>query len=459
MNQLNSAILISILNVLIFIASAASTPASANPVEIAELKKQLDILARKIELLEQQQNAVNPERQPTIGPVTATISKPPEDYDSDIIAIGGIPGAFNLPGTNTSMLINGYVNTNVIYDIGPRPLSRGGDVSSADAAILEGTPEYENRGDFRISARDSRFGIRTFTPTDIGELRTVIEGDFNGPPDDKAFRAISSRTAFGIRLAYGELGGFLFGQSFSNYLNTSVFPRKLDGAGPVGRSFIRQGQLRYTHRFDPESRLAIALENPRGDFYDANDDNLDDALPDLTANYRYETSRWHLQFSGVLRRMGVEEGMPNGASDSVTGWGVNQSGAFFLPGGQDRISWYINFGDGIGRYMEAGSDQGASITPEGKLDTQFGYGGFVTYRHWWTQTLQSNFALGLARYNLNPDEDAEAHRSLISSHVNLIWSPLAQVEFGMEYIWAHRRVHDGREGAINRVQFNSKYFF
>jgi len=230
MNQLNSAILISILNVLIFIASAASTPASANPVEIAELKKQLDILARKIELLEQQQNAVNPERQPTIGPVTATISKPPEDYDSDIIAIGGIPGAFNLPGTNTSMLINGYVNTNVIYDIGPRPLSRGGDVSSADAAILEGTPEYENRGDFRISARDSRFGIRTFTPTDIGELRTVIEGDFNGPPDDKAFRAISSRTAFGIRLAYGELGGFLFGQSFSNYLNTSVFPRKLDGA-------------------------------------------------------------------------------------------------------------------------------------------------------------------------------------------------------------------------------------
>jgi len=29
----------------------------------------------------------------------------------------------------------------------------------------------------------------------------------------------------------------------------------------------------------------------------------------------------------------------------------------------------------------------------------------------------------------------------------------------MEYIWAHRRVHDGREGAINRVQFNSKYFF
>jgi len=422
-------------------------PAKAN--EIAELKKQIADLARKIELLEQQRNHE-----------TITLTETPSsESENNTVISGDIPGSFKLPGTDTSIKIGGFVQSTVIYDIGPRPTSRGGDIASARTAILEGNPGYENRGDTRLSSRNSRFNIATFTPTRLGRMRTFIEGDFNGPPNNKASRASTSRTALGIRHAYGELGNLLAGQYWSNFSDNSVFPSKVDGSGPVGRTFIRQGQLRYTYRNEYGGRLAIALENPYGDFYRADDDNLHDGYPDLTAHYRHETDRWHLQFSGLLRRIGIHEGTVNGAKDNVTAWGINQSGAFLLPGSKNRISWYLILGDGVGRYMEGGVNQAAAVTTEGKLDTQFGYGGFVTYRHWWTDTLSSNLDFGYSAFDLSPDETGEANRKLYSSHINLMWSPLEQTDFGIEYVWAHRKVHDGREGKINRVNAYSVFYF
>jgi len=422
-------------------------PARADDIE--ELKKQIEILAKKIELLEKQQNEE-----------TETAAETAIQGTGNTVTSGDVPGSFKLPGTDTSVRIQGYINADFIYDIGNRPTSRGGDIASTHTAILEGTPEYNNRGDARLGARNSRFSIATFTPTDLGRLRTVIEADFNGPPNEKASRATTGRTAFGLRHAYGELGNFLTGHYWSNFSDNSTFPKKVDGTGPAGRNFMRQGQIRYTHNFGKGARFAIALENPKGDFNGANDTTLDDSMPDLTFHYRKEMDRWHLQVAGVLRRYGNNIDHISGAtSDDVTGWGLNHSGSFLLPDSEDRISWYLVLGNGLGRYIEGGVNQGATVGPDGKLDAQFAYGGFVTYRHWWTRTLQSNIDFGMAIYDLNLEEVATANEKLFSSHLNLIWTPNQKMEFGMEYVWGHRKVHDGRTGDIDRIQFNSIYYF
>ena len=422
-----------------------STPATAD--ELDDLKQQIQDLARKIELLENQRDQ---EQQTMADSLPA----------NDVVMAGDMPGSIKLPGTDTSLRIGGFIESAFIYDIGPRPTSRGGDIASARSAVLEGEPEYENRGDTRFTARNSRFNIVTLTPTRFGNLRTFIEADFNGPPNDKGSRATTSRTAFGLRHAYGELGNFLMGHYWTNFSDNSVFPNKVNGTGPVGRTFMRQGQIRYTHEFDQGGELAIALENPHGDFVDADDLNLDDGYPDLTTHYRYEADRWHMQFSGMLRRMGRDDGIVDASNnDQVMAWGLNQSGAFLLPGIEDRISWYLIFGDGIGRYLEGGVDQGASVSADGQLDTQFGYGGFITYRHMWTDTLESNIDFGYSTFDLNVEEVGIANRKLYSSHVNLLWMPIASLEFGIEYAWAHRRVHDGREGSINRINAHSVFYF
>ncbi len=474
--------------------------------DLDDLKKQVEILAKRIEQLESQRNQTLQTSEIPIATTNAiprieipadddevrgTIKRQPgravtaEDSTTastnNLVTGGDAAGTFKLPNTNTSIKISGYAQTNFMYDVMARPRSRGGDSATVGTLPLQGDSDYAMRGDTRISSRDSRLAVTTYTPTDYGLLRTVVEGDFNGPPNDKASRGTSNRTAFGLRHAYGQLGGFLAGQTYSNFMDFSVFPGKLDGAGPVSRTFVRQGQFRYIHQFDQKQELAVAVENPRGDFFRADDDTLDDSLPDLTAHYRYETGRWHLQFSSVLRRLGIDDGIPasvnanntatseegelielgasQGLNDNTFGWGLNQSGSFLIGDGQDRAAWYLIFGDGVGRYIEGGIDQGATVNAQGKLDTQFGYGGYITFQHWWTETLQSNIDFGIGKYNLNPEASPGANESLYSSHTNLIWTPIEKFLFGIEYVWGNRQVHDGREGHLRRLQFTSMFYF
>jgi hypothetical protein len=431
----------------VLIAALGTLPVLAD--EIDDLKAQLAELSRKVEQLEQKQKqeALAAER-------TVPMEK--------IVLAGEEKGSWNIPGTDTSMRIEGFIRAHMIYDIGARPRSSGGDVASVHTALLPGDEGYDNHGEVRLAGRDARFDIETRTPTRLGAMHTFIQADFKGDPDNLGSRATTNRSAANLRHAYGEFGNFLAGQTYSNYLDSSVLGDKVDATGPTGRTMMRQGQIRYTHHLDDEREFAVALENPHGDFVDADDDNLHDGLPDLTMHYRNETHGWMYQFAGMMRRMGINDGM--GLKDSATSWALNSSGMYLFPGERNRITWYLNLGDGIGRYLEGGKNQGASITPNGKLDAQFGYGGFMTYKHWWTDTLSSNLDFGMGvydlnRYDVNPYEDPEANRHLYSSHVNVIWTPIEQLEFGLEYVWGRRVVYDGRVGEINRLQINSIFNF
>ena len=46
-----------------------------------------------------------------------------------------------------------------------------------------------------------------------------------------------------------------------------------------------------------------------------------------------------------------------------------------------------------------------------------------------------------------------------SVHVNMIYSPVAKLDFGVEYIWANREIESGLDGDLNRFQFSAKYAY
>ncbi len=112
-------------------------PAAAD--ELADLKMQLQDLANRLEVLEQRRD----ERRQRQLEIQTADSKP-------VRADPRLHGTWQIPGTDTSLGISGFVRAHMIYDIGPRPTSAGGDVASIHRAILEDTPEFENRGDVRI---------------------------------------------------------------------------------------------------------------------------------------------------------------------------------------------------------------------------------------------------------------------------------------------------------------------
>ena len=217
---------------------AASVPAAAG--EMDELKAQIDALQNKLDSIEARQDAVE-----TRGPVAPAAA----------VEAGDKPKTWKLPGTNTSMNIGGYAKLDMIYDLN----NYLGDSLGLTAVALNGTTNDRRNGIFRAHARQSRFWIKTWTPTDWGELATHVEADFEGGGGNEV---ISNSSGLRARHLYGRLGPVLAGQTWTNFMDVSALPETIDFGGPVA-SFIRQAQLRYTHAFGGSGlTLSLAIENP-----------------------------------------------------------------------------------------------------------------------------------------------------------------------------------------------------
>lgn len=414
----------------------------ASPVQadaIDDLKAQIEALSQKVETLEREQ-----EKAPKI---------------EDVVTKGDFPRSYKLPGTDTSIRLGGYVKGDFIFDFAAPPAAGGGDFAVISSAPLEGSTAAAREGEARFHAKESRINVETRTPTEVGRLRTFIEGDFFDENNSFGTEAAGNKTSFGLRHAYGELGPLLAGQTWTNFMDITAYGEKVDFTGPAGRTFIRQAQFRYTQKLDSGDRFAIALENPNGDFNGSGDSNFGDKLPDLTGNYRVQGNRWHLQFNGMLRQISTDDGVANGLDDETVGWAVGMTGQYFLPESKDRISWYTVYGDGVGRYLEGANGLGASLDASGNLSTQTGYGGFATYRHWWSDSLRSNVVGGVSIIDTDANALATANEEIYSVYANLIWSPVSSVDIGVEYIYGMRKVKDGREGDVSRLQVGTKYRF
>ena len=215
---------------------AAPIPSSAG--QLDELRSQLQSLKDKMSRLERLRN-----RKRRVAP-------------SAVVESGAKPRSWKLPGTNTSMRIGGYAKLDLIYDINA---NKGDSLGLIQVTAPEGSAAANRQGNFRLHARQSRFFIRTWTPTDWGELATHIEGDFEGTGGNQM---ISNSNSFRLRHAYGRLGPVLAGQTWTTFMALHALPETLDFAGPAGQIFVRQGQIRYTHSFGGGTLLMLSVENP-----------------------------------------------------------------------------------------------------------------------------------------------------------------------------------------------------
>jgi hypothetical protein len=83
----------------------------------------------------------------------------------------------------------------------------------------------------------------------------------------------------------------------------------------------------------------------------------------------------------------------------------------------------------------------------------------AAYRHFWNANLRSTIALSGLRSSNPPGTAGSVNRAAESAHANVIWSPLAQVNIGLEYIHATRTIENGQTGRLNRIQTSAQYLF
>ena len=133
-------------------------------------------------------------------------------------------------------------------------------ISSGNAKNFEmisyqwsGRPDTD--GNTFFSARQTRLGVRSTLPTDLGDLKTTFEFELFGTGVD------AGQTTFRLRHAYGELGKWGAGQTWSPFMDIDVFPNSVEYWGPTGMVFFRNIQVRYMP-IQGDTRMTIALERP-----------------------------------------------------------------------------------------------------------------------------------------------------------------------------------------------------
>jgi hypothetical protein len=383
-----------------------------------------------------------------------------------IVAPAAAPPGKPSPKTGPRFQIYGFAALNLIDDF---------DQMNPDWYDLERPSklpsfpnEFGQNGNFWASVRNSRFGVRSWLPTGFGDARTEFEFDLLGVGAD------AGQTTFHLRQAWGELGPFLAGQTFSGFMDADIMPKSLEFWGPNGMVYYRNVQLRWTP-IQGEKRLLITLERPgangdSGEFQDRIELQGIQGhypYPDFTAQYHYGESWGHVQIAGLVRYIGWTDTFPDAydLSGHSIGWGLNLSSVVKLTK-SGRLRLEASYGKGIETYMrDAPVDVGAQANPGDPAQPVVGrplpvFGMVAFYDFNWSDRFTS--AIGYSRLDVQNTEGQlpAAFKSGQYALANLIYAPVQSATTGLEIQWGRRtNFSDGFGVNDFRVVFQAKYSF
>jgi hypothetical protein len=217
---------------------------------------------------------------------------------------------------------------------------------------------------------------------------------------------------------------------------------------------------------------------------------LQNTMPDWVATARINQPWGHIQIGGVVRSERLNDG--EGLNQSFVGYGGTISGDAHpfsgIPGplGKDDLGFGFCAGQGIGSQCPNG--QGMVSTNFGRnlnvpgfgfvnpltntqwitahsatrtaydaivsTQTNTNFGGWIWYQHWWTNELRSTLEVSAIQNHLNSTlvgPGSTNNKTLAISHGNLFWSPVAFMDFGVEYAWGHRVTQANFKGDSNTI--------
>ncbi|ERJ20347.1 putative outer membrane protein [Salinisphaera shabanensis E1L3A] len=395
---------------------------------------------------------------------------------------------------DTNVKINGYFKFDAIYDFEDDHDALLGPSDAIGTLNAKGT-DSPGDGDFGVTVKQTRLKIATTTPTEFGDLGGYIEMDFYGKPYDESFDSAPSPR---VRRAYLTFGNWLIGRDWSTFSDFN-YGTTLNFYGPQAQLFERQAQVRYTMDAGENTSVDFALENPGGGSVLAGDggtaasagpDGLDgtaddvaatpadpnfrgledgsdteNTLPDVVVRLKTSSGPFSFQAAAIGRYLTTDINQLDGDGsdeDSVVGYGLNLGGSLSLPTNTTFMLSSV-YGKGIGKYVYApagGAD--AYVTSDGDLEALERYGFIATISQELTSTLTTNLIYGKA-YSENPDDFVGStdalHDSSSSAHVNLLYTPVDPLTFGIEYNRVEYETQGGVDADAQNVQFSTIYNF
>ena len=400
-------------------------------------------------------------------------------------------GFFYIPGTETCLRVGGYVRVEYQYqpgkDIRQLTTAGGGTGNVTQFGGVQDETGLQVRGRIDLDAR---------TQTAWGAAQTVVRlrganstglAATGAASQDTNVAAIApggnAGSALTMERAYIRFAGLSMGVADSAFTTMpSVMYGSFHWAGfPNG---IRT--VSYTAAFGGGFSATVAIEN-RYDFNMANvttsaaqtvvqpayiaASRLDTAY-NLTGNIRVDQSWGYAQLSGTIGNNSLAGVTSVATSNS---WAVALGVGINLPmlAAGDRLNLVAAYADGlVGATQSSSQNQisrsgwgrftgGVQVTNSNMIATStvagvstfsnvksYSFGGIFT--HYWTPSLRSHFAASYARV-MTPAAGAATIAGLAATTVvpggstawaiggNLIWSPVRQLDLGVEVYYANVR--------------------
>jgi DcaP outer membrane protein len=316
--------------------------------------------------------------------------------------------------------------------------------------------------------RQSRLGVRSSTPTDLGDLKTTFEFELFGTGVD------AGQTTFRLRHAYGELGAFGAGQTWSPFMDPDVFPNSLEYWGPTGMVFFRNVQVRWMPMVGDKS-LILALERPgasgdAGVYADRIElQNIKPRfpLPDFSGAFKLTQPWGYVRAAGMLRRINWDDTLADrfDLSGDATGWGLNLS-SNLKASSKDTLRLQVVFGEGIQNYMNDSpvdvgieNDFGNPVTPiRGEPLPIVGIVAFLD--HAWNERFSSSF--GYSRQDIDNTSAQAPNAFKVGQYAlgNLLYTPVPNAMVGGEFQWGRREnFSDGFHSDGFKLQVSFRYNF
>ncbi len=334
---------------------------------------------------------------------------------------------------DSSIKVGGYVKADAIVDLDS--------ISDTDRFDTRAIATDGNDGNnFRLHARQTRLNV------DLrhDELRAFVEVDFFGPS-----------STVRLRHAYGDFGGFRFGQTWSTFVDPDVLPKLLDFEAPTGAFTTRRAVARYQQKLDDVWEVSVAVEDPTsfGIPNGAPAGDVQSVLPDFVTEITHQSEDVHMRVAGFvsMARWRPETGP---IQDDIV-WGVVGTTKLDFDS-HNRLKCEVAFGDGLPKLRGVnpfGFDQ------SGNFESSSALAWMIAIEHDWNDVLSSTLAYSQRdRSVLFSDAPDSIERNQYLA-ANLLWYPRKNLTYGVEYLWGSRFNKDGAEGEAHRIMLSARYAF
>ncbi|WP_209504585.1 MULTISPECIES: DcaP family trimeric outer membrane transporter [unclassified Ruegeria] len=324
---------------------------------------------------------------------------------------------------NTVLDVYGYVKADFFYDF---------DYDQGDTAFVNviGEPSAATDGTFGATVRQSRIGLRTTTPSGIGDIGGQLELDLFGSGGTAELRIRHANITIGDQ--------FLIGQYWTNFQPLDTYPTTVEFNGPVGIAFARVPQLRYTGQLGSNAQFAVSIEE------NVSGSNSDD--PVLTASAEYNDGTY-------IARGAVLYGKANSGNVEVDQTGFTLSGGIRpWQGGLFQVNYVT--GEALGPYLIGLGD----AIVGGQANDVDGY--TVEFRQDLGAKWNVGIAYGREDYDLPTSTGTLSFTELETIHVNAFYKATDSLTLSAEYIYGERNdAPTGRTFDGSRVQLAAQLNF